>query len=280
MTSGTDERRPAVGTLAHLRAEPATGPRPDVVRVAIVGTPRTGNTWIRRVLSDALDLVEVSVHHPGDIDWAALPPRCIVQLHWPRTLLLERTLRDAAVQVISPARHPLDVLLSVLVFAQRDPSLHLWLGGGRLGDDETIGVAPSDPAFARWATGAHAAELLSLTVEWWQTPSTIRVRYEALSEDGASAFDRLTDQLGLDPVVPLAVARGANSPSRLRALSGGVHVWHARPGLWREALTWDVADELAAAHAAVFTALGYPLPRPGDLLAPTPWTPIDVRLTP
>jgi hypothetical protein len=37
------------------------------VRLAVVGTPRTGNTWVRRVLSDSLLAKEVAVFSPGQI---------------------------------------------------------------------------------------------------------------------------------------------------------------------------------------------------------------------
>jgi hypothetical protein len=40
-------------------------------------------------------------------------------------------------------------------------------------------------------------------------------------------------------------------------MSGGVHVWRASPGAWREILTADDVDTLMEAHRDVVVSLGY-----------------------
>lgn len=249
------ELAPAASAIAHA-VSPAAVP-PPLVRFAVLGTPRTGNTWVRRVLADALGATEVAEHHPADIAWDSIPNRVAIQLHWPRTALLERALRQNGVAVLSVARHPLDVLLSVLHFAEKEHNTRAWLAG-RDGDEQPIrGVTSTSAEFLAWATGPRAESLLSLTVDWWQRPSTVRLRYESLVADPEAEFSAVLDRLALNPVLDIATAVGANNPRRLSDLSGGVHVWRARPGAWREELPSDAIDRLMDAHAKVIAALGY-----------------------
>ena len=139
----------------------ARGARPlAAARLAIIGTPQTGDTWIARVLAGVLEAEELPIDHPADLDWARLPDRFVLQLHWPRSRLLEQTLRDRGVAVVSAARHPLDVLLSILAFSQHDRSTRKWLGGVGGGEEALAGAAPGDPAFLAWATSERARLLL------------------------------------------------------------------------------------------------------------------------
>ena len=55
-------------------------------RVAIVSTPRSGNTWLRHLLMRLYDIPGLAVHSPAELDWALLPDRCVFQLHWPPTV--------------------------------------------------------------------------------------------------------------------------------------------------------------------------------------------------
>ena len=55
------------------------------IRIAIVSTPRSGNMWLRRLLVVAYGLQETAAHTPADVDWEAVPERCVLQMHWRRT---------------------------------------------------------------------------------------------------------------------------------------------------------------------------------------------------
>lgn len=227
------------------------------LRVAVMGTPRTGNTWLRRVLADAFDAEEIAVHHPADIPWDSLPTRFVIQLHWPRTRHMEWMLQSHDVKVISLARHPLDVLLSIHKFVQHGQETDKWLAA-RAGDESAIrGVDVSADAFTSWASSERASALLDVTPQWWLTPSTTRERYEALLAGGLEEFEGLVERLGSSLRRPLADALSYNTPDRLAALSGGVHVWRAQAGLYRSCLTTDQAARLYALHRSVFDALGY-----------------------
>jgi FkbM family methyltransferase len=230
---------------------------PAPARVAIIGTPRTGNTWIRRVLADVLDAEELPTAHPADLDWAGLPDRFVIRLHWQRSRLLERTLREHAVTVISAARHPLDVLLSILTFVQRDPSTREWLAGQGGNEESLQRSGPGDPAFLEWAVSSRARLLLALTPAWWSTPTTHRLRYEDLIADPDTGFATLLDRCELEALSDPGAAVTHNSPARIHATSGGVPVWRASPGAWREMLKADYVDALMDTHREVMVSLGY-----------------------
>ncbi|MCW2746818.1 MAG: methyltransferase, FkbM family domain protein [Mycobacterium sp.] len=253
-----------VGLLRDLAVNPVrSAPVPAMsqapLRLAIVGTPRVGKTWIRRVLADGFGLLELPVHRPDDLDWEALPPRAIVQLHWPRTASLQRLLAQHGVRVVSPARHPLDVLLSILVFASKEPGTANWLVGEGGDERSLVGADPNSDAFLEYATGPRARALLAVTPSWWEDERTVRVRYEDVTGDPARAFQGLAAQLELPWSEALTEAVEVNTPARLSALSGGVHVWRASAGAHAELLTPEHSRLLTAAHEQVFRRLGYSL---------------------
>ena len=72
------------------------------MRLFLFCTPRTGNTWLRLLLSDSLELPSHPVVTPDKIDWSVLPQDCLLSLHWPRTPELERRLGDHGFRVVVP----------------------------------------------------------------------------------------------------------------------------------------------------------------------------------
>ncbi len=134
--------------------DPAVGSGPT--RIALLATPRSGTTWLRLILAHVLDLEELSVFHPADVDWAHLPERAVIHLHWPRTAHLQSLLEAARVNVVTMSRHPFDVLVSILRLAQTEPETIRWLWS-RGGDEEALLDAdPSSEEFAQWALSERA----------------------------------------------------------------------------------------------------------------------------
>jgi hypothetical protein len=83
----------------------------DAIRLAILGTPRAGNTWLRHLLARIYGVADIAVHHVNDLDWATLPCDAVVQLHWHPFPDFLKLLERERFRVISPARHPLDILI-------------------------------------------------------------------------------------------------------------------------------------------------------------------------
>src|SRR5690349_13169897 len=117
------------------------------MRLALVSTPRSGNTWLRGLLAGLYGLQQRAVHDPAEINWAELPDRSIVQVHWLRTDEFARELERRGVRVVTIARHPLDVLISILHFSRREPNTRHWLRGEGDGEALIRAAAPGDAAF-------------------------------------------------------------------------------------------------------------------------------------
>jgi hypothetical protein len=232
---------------------------PRTLRIAVCSTPRSGNTWLRRLLEAVYSASHVVVDTPAEIDWQQIgrAERCILQIHWtPEPCLLKR-LDEHAFRVVTLLRHPLDLLLSILHFASVWPDTALWFGG-RGGDESAIvGVTPRSPQFLRYAAGERARCLLSISREWAATPGCSAVRYESLVQNPTQQLSRLIAQL--EPAAPDAVGAAveANTLDKLRALVQNQHVWKGSPGNWRLLLPPHEAAQIAAAHQDLFEEWHY-----------------------
>lgn len=228
------------------------------VRVAIVGTPRTGNNWLQNVLSRLYAVQGLSPVTPDNVAWPNLPPECVLILHWGRTAELAQRLDKEGFRVVSLARHPLDVLLSILQFTLREPT-DGWLQGEGGGEQAILGMAPTSAAFLNYACGPRARALLNVTCQWWQNPNCGRVRYEDLVAEPEKTLQRVLETLGWPGRCSVAEALAANSMTNLRQrfAEREHHFWQGRPGLWRELLPAVAAERIFRTHADLFTGLGY-----------------------
>ena len=234
------------------------------LRIALVSTPRSGNTWIRHLLGHAYALPMLSRHAVPDDEWGRLPPECVLQIHWRREPDFLAKLRDHGFRVLTLARHPLDTLISILHVCVYDVESENWLGG-RGGDESPLWAAwPRSRAFLDYATGPRAAELLAVSAEWWHDPSAVRVKYEAFVRDAAGELRKLAEAFGPHRCANLDEAVAKASLGEMRKSSTNNHFWKGQPGLWREFLPAPEASQIAWAHQANFAALGYELdPHPG-----------------
>ncbi len=211
--------------------------------------------WLRRLFVAACGLEERSAHTPDEVDWEALPDRCALQLHWRCTPEFRKTLKRYGFSVAVLARHPLDVLVSILHFAPHEPQTARWLDGE--GGDETslLGADPASPAFLAYATGPRAKALLAVTPEWWPHADA-RAKYESLVDDATGELGRIVAALGESPLVTPARAVEVVSFGRLREEATNEHFWKGRAGLWTELVPTRYALDIASAHPEMLR-LGY-----------------------
>jgi FkbM family methyltransferase len=206
---------------------PKLTPVPPWQRIAVIGTPGCGNTWVAAVLARALGAEPTEAAHPADVRWSSLPDRTVIELPWGRTAELQQRLAAHGIRVVSPARQPLEALID---------TFQLRHAGGQP-------VNGLSDEFLQWALSDEARKLATITAEWWSTPATVRVRYEDLRADPAVEFGLLLQQARLPARPGLSLA------------GNDVH----RPGIRLSSSQWD---RLLDTYAKSFEVLGYPRKAP------------------
>ena len=216
------------------------------LRIALLGTPRSGNTWLRLLVGAATGIPTVAMHERTDSALAELPRECVVQIHWRREPDFLNLLAAHGFRVLTIARHPLDVLVSILQFAIHDSESDRWLLG-RGGDESGLfGAMPGSRAFAEYGTGDRARELFGVTGDWWEQPGATSVRFEELVRDPIGQLLRLRNLFRPDSTADLSEIVARHELAELRTNSFNSHFWKGQPGLWRQLLTAEIAGEIAA----------------------------------
>jgi hypothetical protein len=210
------------------------------------------------MLAACLDITELAIHTPGDIDWQSLPEQCLVAMHWRRTRAVEEILRDY--QTLVTARHPLDVLISILRFAQHHPATARWLEGEGGNESALIGTRPTDRRFLEYALSDRAAALFSVSVELRDRARSV-VRYEDLALRPRQTL--LGVLKSIDESAP------ANLDATIEAHRIGIvrppspqHAWRGKPGLWRDVIIDEYRQTIYHRHTNVFRTLGYTVEGP------------------
>jgi hypothetical protein len=227
------------------------------VRITVVGTPRSGNTWVRHLLGTAYGVPHFSRHSLNEADWAALPPEVVLQLHWRRDPTFEETLRRHGFRVVTVARHPLDVLISVLHFCIYESESEHWLLGAGGSEAGIQAAMPRSRPFLEYATGPRAAALLAVTPDWWGRPDVLGIKYEDCVRDTDAELRRIEAAFGPVRAESRAAVIEACSMGELRKGAINNHFWKGSPGLWRALLPAAEAAEIAPAVTGVCQALGY-----------------------
>ena len=226
--------------------------------------------WTRRLFRELFDLDECSVHTAADLDWDALPERCVVQLHAERTPELEALVERYGFRVAVLARHPLDVLISILHFARHEPQTASWLDGNGGDEHSIVDATPTSRAFVRYGTSRRAKALLGITPQWWDR-ADVRIRYEDLLADTRRELELIALALDEPPTRSYEEVLEHVTFDSLQREAANEHFWSGRAGTWQELLTVPVARKLVDAHQDVMSRLGY-LTLPNEDVAGERWS--------
>lgn len=234
------------------------------MRFALIGTPRSGNTLLRSVIAASLDLTECASHDPGTL-LGHLPRGSITQVHAPYSTALHESLREREVVIVTPIRHPLDALLSMLHFAQFEPQVAQWLGGNHLRD--VLGCDPTSRAFREFALGNGARALLQVSVDW-APHAALTVRFRDFCHDPEAIVTRLQ---GEKVSARLSERVWTAADFSRHATMPNMHGWMGRPDYWREFIPSSLAHEIREAQRPAFEIAGFTLEGAQSL------SPVDIR---
>lgn len=226
------------------------------MRVAIIASPRSGNSWLRVLLAETLGISEFTTHNWHELV-NDLPQSCVMQVHWYREPGIQAFLRDCGFRVVTIARHPLDVLLSVLRFCKHDPNNARWLEGNC--EVECLfdkSFTPISPVFLDWCLGFGCENLFSVTYQWMHDPGTLKTRYEDLVSDPCGTVAGLARALTGNPAPVPDEALEKYSLAYWQALPNK-HGWQGKAGLWKELFTAGSCRAIHDRHRRVFDTLGY-----------------------
>jgi hypothetical protein len=229
----------------------------SIFRIAILSTPRTGNTWLRRMLDGVYSLAHIAEDDPRAIDWERLPRGCILKHHWETDPKLLAKREEHQFRMVTISRHPLDVLISILHFSSGYSGTVTWFGG-REGDEFGIaGTRPQSRAFLEYATGRRAKALLSISLSWTAVEGCLCEHYERLVEDPIGRLSALCDAICPAPAELIQYAVDANTMEKQRNLVDHQHFWKGQPGLWKQFLPAWEAFLIAETHQPYFETFGY-----------------------
>ncbi len=230
-----------------------------LLRIAVISTPRSGNTWMRAMLAELYDLESIGLHSAAEIDWANLPRRCVIQIHWPPWPRFVKRLKRNGFRVVVLARHPLDVLMSWLNYSYYVHQEGYCTGAGICKECAIVGTLPRSEAFLNYLRSDEGRMLLSFSPAWWFRAGVLQVRYEDLMADPALVLGRLVEQIGEAPGRSIAEVVEANSIRKKKPSQDAwqYHFWQGQPGLWRQMLTAREAREIVSLQPYVFEFLGY-----------------------
>lgn len=234
---------------------------PPGLRILIVSTPKTGNTWLKHLLAAVYNLPMVTPAMTFDVaEFARFGPSWVAHQHYsPRSEILEWA-ECNDVHLLTTLRHPGDVLISLYHYVKNTQ------GGEKFGPGVELLLADSEKigAHTRQYVETFFFTVLHSSVEWLLAGRSRIVRYEALWRDPLATLAEVSREI--KPVSQDALERAVEQ-SALDLLSqqhpASRFFRQGGEGQW----TRDLTPEILAAfrqppYAAQFVALGYSLDPP------------------
>lgn len=239
------------------------------MRILIAGPPKTGNMWLKCLLSQMYALRWLpNSDLPGRPDdevfaaWAAgggFPDDTIFHQHYKYSTLLADAADAVPAHLVSIIRDPYDAFVSTyFTIQQHDPTT---AARARNRSDLYGKDLHSDEVLDMLREGGYLGNL-SKANDWLHSGRAIVLRYEDLHADPVATLSSLTDRLGPASQEAIAAAVEHCSADAMRQRGGGEakHV--------RSATVGDSHRHLTEEHLAVFRddryarlieSLGYPV---------------------
>ena len=247
-----------------------TGSKPRL-RIMIVSTPKTGNTWMKHLLSATYDLPVVDLPVTFKAEEAKrLGERWIGQQHYYPNPSLLRWAEQNGVIFVTTVRHPGDTFLSLY---------HYTLNfGEQPRHDKFLLEAAQKDGHELGANIVHFIRnrffcYLNISIAWLHSGQSYVVRYEELWRDPVDTLAALTSRiLPVDPErITSAVRRSDIRALRKKQGHDPRFFRQGSVGEWRQAIPQEILEIFRSVepYPTQFAALGYTLD-PADPLIDAP----------
>jgi len=233
---------------------------PAALKIVVVSTPKTGNTWVRYLLSRVYRLPMRDL--PANVeqfDWNSPGPRWIGQQHFFPTPQIIASAQAAGVVFITTIRHPADVLISLYHHVRRTGEISELPADPGYMQEDARGLGPRAEGYVRQGF----FQMLHLSLVWLRTGVAHQVRYEDLLSRPVETLNGLCVAIG--PVAAGAVrwALADSEIGELRRSNPGKADFFRKGGAGksREALPPAIRTifETQPPYPAQFAELGYAL---------------------
>lgn len=232
------------------------------MRIFVVGTPRTGNNWVKHLLAEVYDLPIVEIDARLDPEGvAAAGEDWVAHQHLMPSRELIDWAKENEVFFVTPLRHPGDVLISLWHYVRSNPTVpasDLEFGSSASdmrGDGDRLGHRTLH--FVERAFYSY----LNLSIAWLRTGVTRPVRYESLWEHPLETLKQLTDSIAPVTDKQLVLAAWSCEFNLMRLIHDpqAKVIRHGGCGAWMNGLTAEIKRTLATAepYPEQMRALGY-----------------------
>ena len=247
------------------------GCRIENLKILIVSTPKTGNTWVKNLLANAYQLPIVDFGMAFDAeDAAVLGPRWVAHQHYAARPEIIDWLVQNDVVLVTTLRHPCDALVSMYHFVRNLGERLVFADVDRAPvmarDDDAIG----ENTVSYVLDGYNLS--LDISLSWMRAGLSHLIRYEHLKSNPVSALKDLTDTICEVPHERIRHAVAQCDFQKIRKTPGADLRFYRKGqvGGWRLELPPKILDIFRRdpPYPVQFAALGYSLDSDYPLGAP------------
>jgi hypothetical protein len=184
-----------------------------------------------------------------------LSDNTLISIHWPREPHFQKWLKENNFIKCTIARNPFDILISVLHFSRNEPQVHRWLEGNAEIPASFKYTSPASDEFLNYCLSTGSENLLSVSYQWWNDPTVIRLRYEDLVKNPDLTFEAVVKNFNGATDTIAEHLKSASLDNMKRHKNN--HGWKATPGLYKKLLPPLNAWKIYQKHKCFFNTLGY-----------------------
>jgi hypothetical protein len=234
------------------------------MRIVIAGPPKTGNIWIKGILSEVYNL-KVITPEPGDdvrdlevfVGQGLFDDEAIFHQHYWPTNRLFKLAKSIDCDIVTILRNPYDTFISLFYYVQNFPDI---IGPGHplfFMQGKDIGH-PDVLDFIRRVEGGFGIHI-KLAYRWLEDGRSVLLRYEDLKKDTFRTVKTVTDRVKDVGDEKINAAIEATSAQKMRQKSNILnrHIRKASVGDWRNHLTEAHLSVFRTYHGDMIESLGY-----------------------